>query len=68
MSGSAHYSQPFQGKDDLWYWNLRAANGEIVSQSEGYQDRDGAVEGIKAAHRAALEATSGPSVYTEETA
>lgn len=53
MSDEAHYTEPFQGKDDQWYFDLVAANGEIVEQSEGYESHAGALEGIEAAKRAA---------------
>ena len=53
MSGEAKYSDPFKGDDGQWYFHLQAANGEVVSQSEGYDSRDGAIEGIEAAKRAA---------------
>lgn len=56
MSTEAHYTEPFQGKDDQWYFNLEAANGEIVEQSEGYESHAGALDGIEAAKRAAAEA------------
>lgn len=36
----------FTGADGEWYFNLRAANGEIVLQSEGYVQRAGAENGI----------------------
>jgi uncharacterized protein len=26
----------FKAKNDQWYWRLKAANGEIIAQSEGY--------------------------------
>lgn len=26
----------FQGKNDLFYWHLVGANGEVMTQSEGY--------------------------------
>jgi uncharacterized protein len=48
MSGVAKYSDPFCGKDGQWYFNLKAANGEIVSQSEGYESREAAAKGIEA--------------------
>lgn len=54
MSGEAHYTEPFKGKDGKWYWDLKAANGEIVSQSEGYETKEGARKGIDAATDAAV--------------
>lgn len=26
----------FQGRDGQWYWNLKARNGQVMAQSEGY--------------------------------
>lgn len=26
----------FKGKDSQWYWNLKARNGQVMAQSEGY--------------------------------
>jgi uncharacterized protein YegP (UPF0339 family) len=60
MSGVAKYSDPFPGKDGKWYFNLKAANGEIVSQSEGYETRGGAVKGIEATAKAAKAAYEPP--------
>ena len=37
----------FQGADGDTYFNLRAGNGEIVLQSEGYEDKSGALNGIE---------------------
>lgn len=37
-------------------WHLKAGNGEIVCQSEGYQTEDGARRGMVAMTRAAVEA------------
>ena len=47
----------FEGKDHQFYWRLIAANGEPVAQSEGYVTESGAWEGIRAAHRAAVDAS-----------
>lgn len=44
-TGGAHFSV-FDGRDGDAYFNLRAANGEIVLQSEGYDDDAGALNGI----------------------
>jgi uncharacterized protein YegP (UPF0339 family) len=56
MSGHAHYSEPFEGKDGLWYFDLQGANGEVVEQSEGYESQGGAERGIEDAKRVAREA------------
>jgi hypothetical protein len=58
MSGAAHYSEPFEGKDGQWYWHLKAVGGEIVSQSEGYSTKEHAEEGIEAAQSAAAAAVA----------
>ncbi len=36
-----------KGKDDQFYWNLKAANHEIICQSEGYTTKQGAEKGIE---------------------
>lgn len=36
-----------------WYWHLRASNGEIVAQSEGYTRKADAERGARDARRAA---------------
>jgi hypothetical protein len=38
--------QLFKGQDDLFYFRLRARNGEILLQSEGYAARYSALNGI----------------------
>jgi uncharacterized protein YegP (UPF0339 family) len=54
----ARWSEPFQGRDGQWYFHLRAANGEIVAQSEGYTRRADAYRGVEAAKRAAAQAAA----------
>lgn len=51
-------SDVFEGRDSQWYWRLRAANGEIVAQSEGYTSKDGAERGLEAMYEAAREASN----------
>ena len=29
----------FRGADGRWYWRMKAANGETIAQSEGYERR-----------------------------
>jgi len=41
------------GKDGKVYFHLRAANGEVVTSSQGYESREGAVAGIEAIKRVA---------------
>lgn len=45
----------FQGEDEKWYWHLKAANGEIVGQSEGYESKGGAEHAIEAIKSAVLD-------------
>ena len=33
-------------KDGLWYFHLRADNDEIIVQSEGYETKDGCLNGV----------------------
>lgn len=40
------YLQIFEGNDDQFYFRVRASNGEIVLQSEGYTSRSGAENGL----------------------
>lgn len=51
----AHY-ETHQGNDGQWYWRLRAANGRIVASGEGFTSRWHAERGIRAHHRAAMDA------------
>lgn len=41
-----------------WRWRLRAANGEIVAQSEGYTSEGDAKRGVEDAWRAARAAAT----------
>ncbi len=45
-TGGAKFST-FTGNDGDTYFNLRAGNGEIILQSEGYEDKSGALSGIE---------------------
>lgn len=38
-----------------WRWRLKAANGRVVAQSEGYKTKAGAERGVDACRRAALD-------------
>ena len=42
----------YQGADKAWYFRIKAANGLIVAQSEGYKDKRNAVKGIEAVAKA----------------
>ncbi|MFD0557368.1 hypothetical protein FB566_2634 [Stackebrandtia endophytica] len=44
------------GGDGKVYFHLRAANGEVVTSSQGYESREGAVAGIEAIKRVAAKA------------
>jgi uncharacterized protein YegP (UPF0339 family) len=45
-TGDAHF-ETFKGSDDRTYFRLRATNGEIVLQSQGYAAPSGAEHGIE---------------------
>ena len=47
----------FGGKDGFIYFNLRAANGKIVCQSEGYTRERNALKGIASIKKCAGRAT-----------
>ena len=40
--------------DSQWYWHLKAKNGEVICQSEGYRSKYNARKGIKSVRRNAL--------------
>ena len=42
------YYTVFKGSNGKFYWNLRAPNHEIICQSEGYESKQGALNGIAA--------------------
>ena len=46
----------FGGKDGFVYFHLRAANGKIVCQSEGYTRERNALKGIAAIKKCAAKA------------
>ena len=37
----------FQGRDNQYYFRLKAGNGEIIGASEGYASKQGALNGIQ---------------------
>lgn len=41
-----HSASPFG--DDQWYWHIKAGNGEIIAQSEGYTTEADAWRGLRA--------------------
>tara|TARA_R100000005_G_scaffold94926_2_gene74532 strand:- start:5501 stop:5836 length:336 start_codon:yes stop_codon:yes gene_type:complete len=42
-----------EGKNGKWYFNLKAANGQVILSSQGYASESGAKEGTGAVARAA---------------
>lgn len=48
--------QIFKGKDDQYYFRLKAANGEIICSSEGYTTKQSCEKGIEAVKKVAAEA------------
>ena len=38
MTGRDH-ADLYRGADGLWYWRVKAGNGETVAQGEGYADK-----------------------------
>jgi len=45
-----HRATIYEGEDGLWHWRVQAANNEIISEGEGYDERAGAVKGLGGAH------------------
>ena len=37
----------FKGKNDQFYWRLKARNGEVIAVSEGYTTKAKAIQGIQ---------------------
>ena len=48
--------QVFKGKDNQFYFRLRAANGEIICGSEGYTTKQSCLNGISAVKSTATNA------------
>ena len=42
--------------DDLWYFHLKANNGKIIAQSEGYNTKRSALNGIASIKKNAAKA------------
>lgn len=57
-----HHKMKFEfwrGKlDHQWYWHLKAGNGRIVAQSEGYKRRKGCLDTIRLLNLAATVAVN----------
>ena len=49
LAGNAKF-EVFKGLDSKWYFHLRAGNGEIVLQSQGYTTKAGATNGTSSVH------------------
>ena len=49
-----------KGKDDQFYWHLKAENGEIICQSEGYTTKESAKTGIRS-----VKENAGPAAIVE---
>lgn len=45
----------FRGGDNLWYFRLKARNGKIIAQSEGYCNKSGALNGINSCRENAVD-------------
>jgi uncharacterized protein YegP (UPF0339 family) len=48
-----HNYSRFEGRDNLYYFNLKGRNGEIIGQSEGYNSASGRDRGIENCKREA---------------
>ncbi len=48
----------FKGSNGQYYWHLKAPNGEIICQSEGYTSKQGALNGVDACKRYATTANT----------
>lgn len=56
-----------KGSDGKWYFNIKAANGEIVAQSEGYDRRRSAEHGYNVLRHLVMNASlSNPDTFTVE--
>ncbi|MCF8468991.1 MAG: YegP family protein [Sneathiella sp.] len=51
-SDDGHYEIK-EGKNGKWYFNLKAANSQVILSSQGYASESGAKEGTGAVARAA---------------
>jgi uncharacterized protein len=48
----------FKGTNGKYYFRLKASNGEIIAQSEGYSSKQGAQDGIASVKKNAPIATT----------
>lgn len=47
----------FQGRDNQYYWRLKAPNGQTLCVSEGYTQKHNAQAGVEACKKYAASAT-----------
>ena len=47
----------YEGRDGQYYFRLKAANGEIIAQSEGYTTKQNARNGVQAVQKCAPSAS-----------
>lgn len=47
----------FENHVDSWYFHLKATNGKIIAQSEGYSRKRNALKGIAAIKKCAAKAS-----------
>ena len=52
MVGKYEYWESMKNRQ--WYWHLKASNGRVVAQSEGYVTKRCCLNGIKAAWNASI--------------
>jgi uncharacterized protein len=64
MYNKNSYYTIFIGKDNQWWFNLKAGNHEIILQSEGYTSKQGVLNGIKSVQSNCIE----DSNYVRKTA
>lgn len=48
----------FKGTNGKYYFRLKASNGEIIAQSEGYSSKQGAQDGVASVKKNAPIATT----------
>lgn len=64
MTRPVHF-EVFRGEDG-WYWRVRAANGEITAQSEGYTRHRDALRAMHAFQRSLPREEPEPAGASEE--
>lgn len=66
QSAEEPYFEIFIGKNDLVYWHLVGANGEVMAQSEGYVNVSNAKRAVKRFKEAVAEAGKNNFVQATE--